>query len=263
MNVDITSTTNPKIKWLKSLHTNSTRRKEGVFLVEGSKEIAMALDGNYQPHSIFICPEIAGDISSDVQHEHVFSISKDCYEKVSYRSGSDGVLAVFHADAKIVDDLSFADTPFFIVVEAIEKPGNLGAIIRTADGCGASGVIVCDPKTDVFNPNVIRASVGTLFTTQVAVDTTENVIDFFAKHEIQAYGALLSPDSIPYTEANLSLPAAIVLGTEHDGLSALWQKNSQPIQIPMLGQNDSLNVSVAAAVLSYEALRQRNIVDSE
>lgn len=258
MDIDITSTTNPKIKWLKSLHSNSTRRKEGVFLVEGAKEIAMAIDGNYQPHSFFICPEIAGDISSDVDHEHVFTISKDCYEKVSYRSGSDGVLAVFHANTMTVDDLNFADTPFFIIVEAIEKPGNLGAIIRTADGCGAAGVIVCHPKTDVFNPNVIRASVGTLFTTQVAVDTTENVIDFLAKHEIQAYGALLSPDSVPYTEANLSQPAAIVLGAEHDGLSDLWQKSSKPMQIPMLGQNDSLNVSVAAAVLSYEALRQRN-----
>jgi len=256
MNLDITSISNPKIKWLRSLHNNSSRRKEGVFLIEGAKEIALALDGGFQPQSFFLCPEIAGEIS-DMGANEMYTISKECFEKVAYRSNSDGVLAVFHSKTRSLDELAFGENPFFIVIEAVEKPGNLGAIIRTADGAGADGVIVCQENTDIFNPNVIRSSVGTVFTSQVVSGTNEDVLDFLQKHEITPYGAALVNGAVRYTEADFTHPLALVFGTEHDGLSKFWLDHSQPLIIPMHGENDSLNVSVATAVLAYEVVRQR------
>lgn len=263
MNLDITSVNNPKIKWLRSLHSNSTRRKEGVFVVEGAKEIAMALDGGYEPVSLFICPAIYGEEVVVEMAPAIYTISKEVFEKIAYREGSDGLLAVFQAREHTLDTLSFGDSPLFLVVEAIEKPGNLGAILRTADGAGVDGVIVCDQKTDIFNPNVIRSSVGTVFTNQLAVGSNEEVWDFLQKHEISAFGAILSENSKTYTSVNFTAPTAIVLGTEHEGLSDFWKKRAQPIQIPMRGVNDSLNVSNAAAILAYEAIRQRDLVDKE
>jgi TrmH family RNA methyltransferase len=258
MQLDISSPSNPKIKWLRGLHNNSARRKEGVFLVEGAKEIALALDGGYQPQSFFIAPEIAGESSETAKVNEMYTISKACFEKVAYRSGSDGILAVFHEKTKNLTHLTFSDNPFFIIVEAVEKPGNLGAIIRTADGAGADGVIVCDEKVDIFNPNVIRASVGTLFTTQVVAASNLEVLDFLEKHEITPYGAILSKNSSLYFNQDFTRPTAVVVGTEHEGLSSFWKENSKPIIIPMAGVNDSLNVSNALAVLAYEVIRQRH-----
>ncbi len=259
----IASTSNPKIKWAKSLHKNSTRREEGVFLVEGAKEIAYALDGGYLPHTLFVCPDIYGEQPLEQNDAQIYTISKECFEKIAYRTNSDGLLAVFHTKNRSLDALNFGEAPFFLIVESVEKPGNLGAIIRTADGAGADGVIICDERTDIFNPNVIRSSVGTIFSQQVVTASNEEVYDFLEKHEIAAYGALLSSESRLYTQVDLSLPCAIVLGTEHEGLSKFWQERSQPIIIPMRGSNDSLNVSNAAAVLAYEVVRQRRLADNE
>lgn len=253
----IASTSNPKIKWLKSLHKNSTRRDEGVFMVEGAKEIAFALDGGYLPHSLFVAPEIYGEDMPKQEGTEIYSISKECYEKVTYRGSTDGLLAVFQSKKRALDELTFGENPFFLVIEAVEKPGNLGAIIRTADGAGADGVIICDEKTDVFNPNVIRSSVGTVFSKQVVAATSEDVYDFLEKHEITAYGAILSDKSSVYSESDFTLPTALILGTEHEGLSDFWKQRSKPLIIPMLGENDSLNVSNAAAILAYEVVRQR------
>lgn len=263
MIIEITSSANPKIKWVKSLHKNSTRRTEGVFVVEGAKEIAAAIDNGYVPKTFFICPEIFGEDVSEVAVENVFTVSREVFEKISYRSGSDGLLAVFTLQEKKLENLNFAENPCFLVLESVEKPGNLGAIIRTADGAGIDGVIICDERADFFNPNVIRASVGTVFSKQIASGSREEVYDFLEKHEITAYGAILSEQSQRYTEVDFTSPLAIVLGTEHDGLSTFWQERSQAIMIPMLGNNDSLNVSNAAAILAYEVVRQRNSVDSE
>lgn len=257
----ITSSTNPKIKWVKSLHKNSTRRAEGVFLVEGAKEIAAALDSGYLPHCMFVCPEIFGEKdlrSLSLDLSEVYTVSKEVFEKIAYRSSSDGLLAVFRTKERKLEELNFSDNPLFLIVEAIEKPGNLGAIIRTADGAGVDGVIVCDQKTDLFNPNVIRSSVGTLFSTQVVAADSGAIFDFLEKHEISAFGAVLSDESRLYTQADLTGPTAIVLGTEHEGLSDFWKQRAQPIIVPMRGQNDSLNVSNAAAILAYEAVRQRH-----
>ena len=232
-------------------------------MVEGVKEIAAALDGGFEPKCLFICPEIYAEEITIEDGSHLYTVSREVFEKISYRSGSDGLLAVFYVKSRSLEELSFGENPFFIVVESVEKPGNLGAIIRTADGAGADGIIICNERTDIFNPNVIRSSVGTLFSKQVATASSEAVYDFLEKHEITAYGAILSDKSILYTNVDLSLPSAIVFGTEHEGLSEFWKERSQPVIIPMLGQNDSLNVSNAAAVIAYEAVRQRAVVDSE
>ncbi len=265
--MDITSTTNPKIKWLYGLHSSANRRKEGLFLVEGSKEIALALDADYELRSFFICPEIS---KQTIQGEFLYkqlqtrippvtTISQECFAKVAYRSGSDGVLAVFKTKNRTLDELNFGENPFFIVVEAVEKPGNLGAILRTADGAQADAVIICDEKTDVYNPNVIRASVGTLFSKQVVTASNASVYDFLEKHEIAAYGAVLDDEAVGYTAVDFTAPCALLLGAEHQGLSDFWKQRSKAIMIPMLGVNDSLNVSNAATVLAYEVVRQRSV----
>jgi TrmH family RNA methyltransferase len=257
MTPHLTSTANPKIKWVKSLHKNSVRRSEDVFVVEGVKEIAFAIEGGYEPLSMFVCTEIFGH---DVQIEganELYTISKEVYEKISYRSGSDGLIAIFKASNKTLDSLNFGESPFFIIVESVEKPGNLGAIVRTADGAGADAVIVCDQRTDFFNPNVIRSSVGTVFSKQVAAASNSEVYDFLEKHEITTYGAILSEESEIYTNTDFTVPTAIILGTEHEGLSDFWKARVKPIVIPMLGSNDSLNVSNAAAILAYEVQSQR------
>ncbi len=179
MSTVINSTSNPKIKWVRSLHKNSVRKKENVFLVEGVKEIVYALEGGYQLNCIFVCPDIYTEELSNYSNTDIFSVSKECYEKIAYRDGTNGLLAVFHAKHRSLDELTFGENPFFIVVEDVEKPGNLGAIIRTADGAGADGVIICSEKTDIFNPNVIRSSVGTIFTKQVVTATNSDVYDFY------------------------------------------------------------------------------------
>ena len=258
MKDDITSISNPKIQWVKSLHKNSTRRKEGVFLVEGVKEITFALDGGFTPISFFICPEIYREDISEIDVDNFFSVSRKVYEKITYRSGTEGLLAVFAENQTKLTKLNFGEMPFFLIVESVEKPGNLGAIIRTADGAGVDAVIICDQKVDVFNPNVIRSSVGTSLTKPVITASNQEVFDFLEKHEISAFGAVISSESIDYTKANFSTPLAIILGTEHDGLSDFWKQRVQPIVIPMNGTNDSLNVSNAAAVLAYEVVRQRS-----
>lgn len=261
MKLEIASASNPKIKWVKSLHKNSTRRKEEIFLVEGVKEIAAALDGGYLPRCLFLCPEIyAEELVLEETSSEIYTVSKDVFEKITYRGSSDGLLAVFEVKHLMLNELNFGENPSFIIVEAIEKPGNLGAIIRSADGAGIDGVIVCDPACDVFNPNVIRASLGTVFTKQVVAASNEDVADFLAKHEIPAYAALLSDKSTLYTAADFTLPTALILGTEHEGLSAFWQQRATPIIIPMQGSNDSLNVSNAAAILAYEIVRQRSSI---
>ncbi|MFO0970853.1 MAG: RNA methyltransferase [Candidatus Saccharimonadales bacterium] len=261
MDTIIASLANPKIKWVKGLHKNSSRRKEGVFLVEGAKEIASALSGGYIPRHVFVCPEIyAEELVLKGVAPRIHTVNREVFQKITYRGSSDGILAIFDATQKTLDDLELGNTPSFIIVEGIEKPGNLGAIIRSADGADIDAVIVCNSTCDIFNPNVIRASLGTVFTKQVVTASNEQVSDFLAKHEITTYSALLSERSSAYTAVDFTIPTAIVLGTEHDGLSEFWQQRSIPVVIPMRGSNDSLNVSNAAAILAYEIVRQRDLL---
>lgn len=231
--------------------------------MEGAKEIAYAIDGGYLPRCMFICPEIYAEEIVIEEAAEMYTVSREIFEKIAYRGNSDGLLAVFEAKKHTLGALTFGENPCFLVLESVEKPGNLGAVIRTADGAGFDGVIICDERTDFFNPNVIRSSVGTIFSKQIASGTNEQVFDFLQQHEITAYGALIASESEIYSKANYTTPSAIILGTEHEGLSDFWKARVKPVIIPMLGRNDSLNVSNAAAVLAYEVVRQRTAIHSK
>lgn len=255
MILDITSPANPKIKWLASLHKPAYRRETKLIIVEGGKEVSAALNGGLMLHSLFHAPELGTTIPT--ADRPALTISRACFEKVAYRKSSDGIIGVFHEPTISLKQASFGPHPFVIILEAVEKPGNLGAIIRTADGCGADAVIICDPRTDLWNPNTIRASLGTIFTTPVFAAPSSAVLAFLHTHHITPFAAALRDDALPYTEANFRQPVALVMGTEANGLSQFWLDAAQPIIIPMRGKNDSLNVSVATGVLAYEVIRQR------
>jgi TrmH family RNA methyltransferase len=257
MEPSITSTANPKIKWLVSLHKSSVRRDEKLVIVEGAKEIRAALEAGLRPHSLFIAPELIGTIEPPFI-EPTYTISKTCFARVAYRDTSDGLIGVFYEPLRALDSLTLSKKPFLIILEAVEKPGNLGAIVRTADSAGADAVIICDERCDIWNPNAIRASVGTMFSTQVVSASSQVVHTFLQDRKIPFYVAVLNEKSVNYTTKDFTKACALVLGTEADGLSDFWLKNSKPIIIPMHGTNDSLNVSVATGILAYEVVRQRS-----
>ena len=251
----ITSIQNEKAKWLTKLSRNSAfRRKQALFIVEGDKEIRMALANNFQPHSWF------GDSTTEAPQEFAslpcFNLAPAVFDKVAYRNTSQAV-AVFHIPQNDLTSIKLRPNPFLIIVESVEKPGNLGAILRVADGSGTDAVVVCGNFSDIYNPNIIRSSVGCVFTKPVVVADSAAVLDFCQSHGLNIFAAALTADAQPYTDTDFTKPSAVVLGAESSGLSSFWLENTQVIKIPMLGQNDSLNVSAAAAVLAYEVVRQR------
>ncbi|MBO6082468.1 MAG: RNA methyltransferase [Bacteroidales bacterium] len=188
----------------------------------------------------------------------VIEVSRAVYEKVAYREGTEGVIAEVFAKERSLADIRLSERPLVIVLEAVEKPGNLGAVLRSADAAGADAVLVCDPATDLYNPNLIRSSIGSVFTRQVAVCTSEEAIAWLKSHGVRIYTAQLQ-DSEWYYDTDMTGGTALVMGTESTGLTDLWRKAADAhIKIPMLGQLDSLNVSVSAAILLFEAVRQRN-----
>lgn len=262
MEEKIISTSNPRIKnVLKLKEKASERRQQDLIVVEGLREILMATESGFELKTLFVCDDIAGKKSKDLvaSARHLVRISEDVFEKITYRENSDGLLALVKPKHLRIKDLRLSATPLLIVLEAVEKPGNLGAILRTADACGADAVIVCDAKTDIFNPNVIRSSIGCIFSKQVVAATSEEVLKFLKDKMIRSYAAALTAKK-NYTEANLAAPCAVIFGTEADGLSEQWMKGvDEQIRIPMLGKTDSLNVSASCAVIVYEAVRQRKI----
>ncbi|MBR1406834.1 MAG: RNA methyltransferase [Bacteroidales bacterium] len=188
----------------------------------------------------------------------VIEVSRAVYEKIAYREGTEGIVAEVYAKERRLDGLRLSGRPLVVVLEAVEKPGNLGAVLRSADAAGADAVIVCDPATDLYNPNLIRASIGSVFTRQIAVCTSEEAIGWLKAHGIRIYTAQLQ-DSEWYYDTDMTGGTAIVMGTESTGLTDVWRQAADAhIRIPMLGQLDSLNVSVSAAILLFEAVRQRN-----
>ncbi len=266
MHFKITSTQNPKIKSLLALEKPRERRKQQLFIVEGTKEVRMALEAGYKIGNIFFCEEIL-DIkeSGDILKEDklLVPVSRDVFDKIAVRETSGGILAVAEQKAHRLDDIVLSKTPLLLILEAVEKPGNLGAILRTADAAGVDAVIICDPQTDFYNPNVIRSSVGCVFTKQIASASSEETIAWLKKNNIQIFCTYLKA-SHPYHEVNYTKSSAIVMGTEATGLSDIWVKNaSANIIIPMLGKIDSMNVSNAAAVVVYEAMRQRKFKISD
>lgn len=257
----IESLQNQRIKDVVKLRDRRTRDETDLFLIEGFRELRRAVDAGRKIESCFYCPEFfLGDKEEALIRETkavAFECSSQVFSKISYRDRPDGLLAVAPQVHTSLSDLKISKTPFFLIAESIEKPGNLGTILRSCDAAGVDAVIVCDPTTDIHNPNVIRSSVGTLFTLPVATASSEETLAFLKNHKI-AIAAATPHASLEFTEADFKVPLAIVVGTEQYGLSKQWMNSADiTVRIPMLGIADSLNVASAATLLLYEVLRQR------
>ena len=256
----ITSSQNPFIKSLVLLQEKAKARKQsGTFLIEGMREIELALKGNYELETVLFCSELL-DKSFNLsifKSLNLIEISKEVYQKLAYRDTTEGIITVAKAKSLSLSDLQLPQNPLVLVMEAIENPGNIGAMLRTCDAAHVDAVIIANPKTDLYNPNIVRSSVGCLFTNQIATDSTEEVIKFLNKKNITIFAATLQNSQF-YHQQNYTTPTALVVGTKATGLSAAWrEKNIQNIIIPMQGEIDSMNVSVASAILLFEAKRQR------
>lgn len=259
----VTSAQNRKIRSLLELQEKSkVRRKEGLFAVEGFREILHCISCGYTAHTFFICRDILSNDDFDKIEElspdsNCIEVPKHLYEKIAYRGSTEGIIAEFHCKEHSLDRLRLNDDSIIFVMESVEKPGNLGAILRSADAAGIDAIIVCDPLTDLYNPNLIRSSIGGVFTVQSATATSEEAITFIKERGIKIYTAQLQ-DSEWYYDTDMKTGCAVVMGTEATGLTDIWRKAADAhIKIPMLGKLDSLNVSVSAAILMYEAVRQR------
>ncbi|MDD7490923.1 MAG: TrmH family RNA methyltransferase [Bacteroides sp.] len=253
----LTSSANPKFKRLIALlQKSSERRESALFTVEGVREISHCIEAGYKPDCIFFCPDIVSEETLP-QCRH-FALSAGLYAKAAYREGTEGAIGVFQAIEHPLSSLHLKDNPLIAVLESVEKPGNLGAVLRTCDAAGADALVICDPRTDLYNPNLIRASIGAVFTVPTAVCTTAQAITFLKSKGIRILTAQLQDSSL-YYDCPMTKGTAIVMGTEATGLSDKWRQAADAhIRIPMLGKLDSLNVSVSAAILLYEAVRQRN-----
>jgi RNA methyltransferase, TrmH family len=260
----ITSLQNPRVKQLVKLRERRDRDEAGLFLVEGYREIRRALEKGVQPRELYFSPDwFLGENEPALIEQarqagaQLFELSKDAFAKVAYRERPDGLLAVAPQWKRGLADLKLPAQPFLLVVEAIEKPGNLGTILRSADAAGCDAVIVCDAVTDVFNPNVVRASTGVLFSVPVVVAESTAVRAWLKDKGIRAVATTPHTTNI-YTQADLRGPLAIVMGSEQYGLSEFWMKSADElVRIPMSGQADSLNVAMATIITLFEAVRQR------
>lgn len=254
----ISSTQNPHIKHLLQLQQKSSqRRSDGLFVVEGRREVEHCLSAGFTIRKAFVCEEIAGTPFLLPQSVEIVPVTRNVYERIAYRGGTEGIVAMVEVRNTKLEDLKLSPSPLIVVLESVEKPGNLGAVLRSADAAGADAVVVCDPLTDLYNPNLIRSAVGALFTVPCVACSTEECISFFKKKGIKILTAQLQ-DSKLYYDTIMTGPTAIVMGTEATGLTDSWRKAADAhIRIPMLGSLDSLNVSVSAAILLFEAVRQR------
>lgn len=260
----ISSLQNPRIKQLVKLRDRRPRDEAGVFLVEGYRQIRRALEKQipltelyYSPEWFLGANEPALIALAEAAGAKLFELTKDAFAKVAYRERPDGLLAVAPQWRKKLEDLVLSTTPFVLVVEAIEKPGNLGTILRSADAAGVDALIVCDPVTDLFNPNVVRASTGVLFSVPVVIAGGPEVRTWLRDRGIRAVATTPAAEGL-YTAADLRGPLAIIMGSEQYGLSDYWLKESDTrVRIPMAGQADSLNVAMATIITLFEAVRQR------
>jgi TrmH family RNA methyltransferase len=257
----ITSIQNPFIKSLVLLQEKAKARKQtGTFLIEGLREISLAIKGGYEIETVLFLPELVTEaqinklVNTPVS---LIEINKEVYQKLAYRDTTEGILAIAKTKSMLLSDLKLSDNPLIIVAEAPEKPGNIGALLRTADAANLDAVLIANPKSDLYNPNIVRSSVGCLFTNQIATGTTAEIIAFLKEKKIDFYCATLQ-NSTSYHTQDFTTPTALVVGTEATGLTQDWRDAAtQNIIIPMQGEIDSMNVSVAAAILIFEAKRQR------
>ncbi|WP_026708661.1 TrmH family RNA methyltransferase [Flavobacterium frigidarium] len=256
----ISSVQNPFIKSLVLLQEKAKNRKQtGTFLIEGQREITLALKGGYILETVLFYPEICteSEATKIAPNTALIEINKEVFQKLAYRDTTEGILAVAKTKSMQLNDLKLSKNPLILIAEAPEKPGNIGALLRTADAANLDAVIIANPKSDLYNPNIVRSSVGCLFTNQIASGTTEEIIAFLKEQDINFYCATLQ-NSTSYHTQNYTTPTALVVGTEATGLTQEWRDAAtQNIIIPMQGEIDSMNVSVAAAILIFEAKRQR------
>lgn len=253
----ISSTQNARVKRLLVLQQKSSeRRRSGLFVVEGRRELSRCMEAGMEVEEVYCCPQLCED-TLPTYGEQTFEVTPAVYERIAYRGSTEGVVAVVRQRSLSLTDITLGDNPLLVVLESVEKPGNLGAVLRSADAAGATAVIVCDPLTDLYNPNLIRASLGAFFCVPVVACGSEECIRFLKDHGIAILTAQLQDSSLYYA-TDMRGPVAIVMGTEADGLTQQWRTAAaEHIRIPMLGTVDSLNVSVSAAILLYEAVRQR------
>ncbi|AXH97004.1 TrmH family RNA methyltransferase [Ornithinimicrobium avium] len=262
----ITSPANPRVKALAGLRRRRTREQEGRTLVEGYEELGLALDAGVVPRALFYCPELMGQgARADGLVGRVGSLgtelvrlSRAAFEKAAYREGPDGFLAVVDTIERRCADLDLPSDPLVLVCQGVEKPGNLGAMLRTADAAGLDAVVAADPVTDWGNPNTVRASKGTVFSVPVASDSTEATLGWLRAHGIPLVAA--TPDTeTEHTQVDYRGPSAVAVGTEKEGLTAeVLEAADHRVRIPMVGRANSLNVATSAAIILYEAVRQRS-----
>lgn len=261
----ITSAQNPKIRLLLELQEKSgARRKNAMFPVEGRREIRHCIEAGYRLRTVFYCPDIISGseldsiLGSCADDLTLISVTAGVYDRIACRKGTEGIIAEVEMKPAGLDGIRLGENPLIVVLESVEKPGNLGAVLRSADAANADAVIICDPLTDLFNPNLIRASLGAVFTVPTAVASSEETIAWLKAGGIRILTAQLQ-DSEWYYDTDMTCGTALVMGTESEGLTDLWRRCADAhIRIPMLGALDSLNVSVSAAILMFEAVRQRN-----
>ena len=265
MRTELTSPANPKVKYVVKLRSCSTREETGEMIVEGFRECRRALDNGYRPHAIFHCPELylknenEPQLVADAERvgADVFTCSKTAFVKMAYKERPDGLLMVGPHVAKRLSDLVLPPHALVIVTESIEKPGNLGTILRSADAAKVAAVIVCDRTTDIHNPNVVRASTGTMFSVPVVEASSDEALAWLKARGFRILAATPHAEKLHF-EVDLTGNVAIALGAEQYGLTQKWMDGAElRVRIPMLGLADSLNVSAAATILVYEAVRQR------
>ena len=256
----LTSLQNPFIKSLVLLKEKAkARQKTGTFLIEGQKEISLAFKGGYEIETILFYPEICSEneLKKWSVNTELIEITKEIFKKLAYRDTTEGIIGIAKSKVLTLSNLKLSAKPLILVAEAPEKPGNIGALLRTADAAKLDAVIIANPKGDLYNPNIVRSSIGCLFTNQIATGTTTEIISFLKEHKIAIYCATLQNANSYHTQ-DYTTPTALVVGAEATGLSQEWRDSAtDKIMIPMQGKIDSMNVSVSAAILIFEAKRQR------
>lgn len=259
----IESLQNPFIKNILKLQEKSRERnKQGLFIIEGKREVELAISGNYEITTLlFVSEFIKLSFLKQLPKLESIEVSKEIYNKIAYRKTTEGIIAIAKTKNHHVSSIKLSKNPLILVAENIEKPGNIGAMLRTADAAKIDAVILVNPTTDIYNPNIIRSSIGCVFTNQIAIGTPEEIIQFLKSSKINIFSATLQ-NSNPYTKENYKHATAIVVGSEANGLTEIWRNNAtKNINIPMEGIIDSMNVSVSAAILLFEAKRQRIEID--
>jgi len=264
MSDPINSPFNSRIKNIVKLQSHSRdRREQNLFVIEGFREISRAMESGIEIKELYVCYELdeKGRSEAILKKDNrilLFEVGKDAFARIAYREGSDGLMALAVPWNLRLNDLKLSPEPFVLILESVEKPGNLGAVMRTADAAGVDAVIVCDPLTDIYNPNAIRSGVGCIFTRQVAICSSSEAVVWCKKNGIRIFAAALTEKALIYHHLDFTGPSAIVMGTEATGLSREWlEKSDAQVIIPMKGIADSLNVSTSAAILVFEAVRQR------